>query len=196
MSPRLLLTLALAASALFATNSRAEAPPATAPLAAPKTKLQKKEIGAMRPLHVYGNIYLAGQPKPDDLALLKSEGVKTVITLRRRQEVDWDEAAAVEKHGMKFIEVPFGGPEELKPEVFDKILKVLRDKKRGPTVVHCGAANRVGGIWYAYRVLDGNLTPEAALEEAKTVGLRTPGYLDQAKAYVEQAQQKQSQPRP
>ncbi len=192
MSARPRVSLAAVATALFVATSHAEPPSATAITASPETKLQKKEIGAIRPLHVYGDIYLAGQPQPDDLALLKREGIKTVITLRKRQEVPWDQAAEVEKHGMKFIEVPFGAPDELKPEVFDKILKVLRDKKRGPTVVHCGAANRVGGIWYAYRVLDGNQTPAAALEEAKKVGLRTPGYLDQAKAYVEQARKKGS----
>lgn len=148
-------------------------------------KLEKKKLGTTRPVHALGNIYLAGQPQPEDLANMKSEGIKTIITLRKPQEVPWDEATAVEKQGMTYVAVPFAGPAELKPEVFDKVLKVLRDKKRGPTVLHCGSANRVGGIWYAYRILDGNLTPEAALAEAKVVGLRTPGYLEKAKEYVE-----------
>ncbi|NOZ39790.1 MAG: hypothetical protein GXP24_06140 [Planctomycetes bacterium] len=178
------------------TSSPADSSPlASSPLAsssqAPtvkKMKLQKKQLGDMQPVHALGDIYLAGQPTPEDLSLLKREGIKTVITLRKPEEVPWDEAAAVTQQGMKYVEAPFQAVEELKPEIFDKVLKVLRDKKRGPTMLHCGSANRVGAIWYAYRVLDGKLTPEAALEEAKIVGLRTQGYLDQAQVYVEKIQ--------
>lgn len=178
------------------TSSPADSSPlASSPLAsssqAPtvkKMKLQKKQLGDMQPVHALGDIYLAGQPTPEDLSLLKREGIKTVITLRKPEEVPWDEAAAVTQQGMKFVQIPFQQPEELKPKVFDDVLKVLRDKKRGPTMLHCGSANRVGAIWYAYRVLDGKLTPEAALEEAKIVGLRTQGYLDQAQVYVEKIQ--------
>jgi len=153
-----------------------------------KMALQKKQLGNMRPVHAWGDIYLAGQPTPEDLPLLKREGIQTIITLRKSAEVPWDEATAVTQQGMKFVQVPFQDPAELKPEVFEKVLKVLRDKKRGPTVLHCGSANRVGAIWYTYRILDGKISPEAALQEAQVVGLRTPAYLEQAQAYVEKMQ--------
>ena len=174
-------------SILFlAASAQAVTPPpiAATKQATKKLKLQKKSLGDMRPVHALGDIYLAGQPTPADLPLLKHAGIKTVITLRKTQEVSWDEAGAVTQQGMKFVSIPFQSPAELKPEIFEKTLKVLRDKKRGPTVLHCGSANRVGAIWYAYRVLDCELSPEAALKEAKTVGLRTPGYIDKAQAYV------------
>lgn len=160
---------------------------AVTPPQAPTVKkmvLQKKQLGDMRPVHAFGDIYLAGQPTPEDLTLLKQTGIKTIITLRKSNEISWDEATAVTQQGMKYVEAPFQTPEELKPEVFDKVLKVFRDKKRGPTVLHCASSNRVGAIWFAYRVLDDKLSPEAALEEAKIVGLRTPDYLVQAEAYV------------
>ena len=153
-----------------------------------KKQLQKEELGSIRPVHMLGNIYLAGQPQPEDLPLLQRAGIKTVITLRKLDELSWDEAAAVEAQQMKYVEVPFRSPEELTPKVFDELRKVLNSKSRGPTLLHCGSANRVGAIWYAYRILDGKLSPEAALKEAKTVGLRTPAYLEQAQAYVEQHQ--------
>ena len=153
-----------------------------------KMKLEKKEIGGIQPLHAFGDIYLAGHPTPEDLLLLKQEGVKTIITLCKRDEIPWDESVAVTQLDMKFFQVPFQSPAELKPEVFDQVLKVLRDKKRGPTVLHCASSNRVGAIWFAYRVLDGKLSPEAALEESKTVGLRTPAYLEVAQTYVQKVQ--------
>jgi len=166
---------------------RAQVPPDAQTPAIKKSELQKKNLGEMRPMHALGDVYLAGQPTPADLAIFKQQGIKTVITLRKAHEIPWDEAAAVKQLDMKFVRVPFQQPAELKPQVFDKVLKMLRDKKRGPTVLHCGSANRVGAIWYAHRILDGKLSPEAALKEAKVVGLRTPALLERAKAYVEQA---------
>jgi len=157
-----------------------------------KEALAKKSLGDIKQVHALGDIYLTGQPSVEDLRVLKKQGIETIITLRMPGEVPWDEAAAVKKEGMKFVSVPFQGPDELKPKVFDEVLKILRDKKkRGPTVLHCGSANRVGALWYAHRVLEGKLSPEAALKEAKTVGLRTPAYLDKAQEYVE-AQQSQT----
>lgn len=167
--------------------ARAVTPPQA--LVVKKMELQKKQLGDMQPVHAFGDIYLAGQPSPEDLMLLKRTGIKTIITLRKTNEISWDEAAAVTQQDMKYVEAPFQSPEELKPEVFDKVLKVLRDKKRGPTVLHCASSNRVGAIWYAYRVLDDKLSPEAALEEAKIVGLRTQGYFVQAQAYVLQVKE-------
>lgn len=156
---------------------------------AEQVRLKKKQLGDTEPVHAYGDIYLAGQPSPEELPLLEAAGIKTIISLRHKKELPWDEAATVKQNGMDFVHVPFAGAQQLKPEVFDKVLKVLRDKKRGPTVLHCGAANRVGAIWYAYRVLDGNLSPDEAMKEAQTVGLRTPAYLEKAQEYVKAVQQ-------
>ena len=159
---------------------------------AKEMKIEKKTIGEIRPLHAFGDIYLAGHPTPEDLSLLKQEGVQTIITLCKRDEIAWDESVAVTQLDIKFFQVPFQGPTELKPEVFDQVLKVLRDKKRGPTVLHCASSNRVGAIWYAYRVLDDKLSPEAALKEAQVVGLRTPGYVQKAQDYVKAVQTKRA----
>ena len=201
--------VAISGLLFFVASAQSAAPPAATPVAPPvappgnlsaskvsneapeapnELELQKKPLGDMQPVHALGDIYLAGQPTPQDLPLFKQAGIKTVITLRKPSEVPWDEAAAVSQQGMKFVSVPFQRPAELKTEVFEKVLEVLRDKKRGPTVLHCGSANRVGAIWYAYRVLDDKLSPEAALKEAKVVGLRTPGYIVEAQAYVKKIQ--------
>jgi len=151
-------------------------------------RLKERKLGSTEPVHALGDIYLAGQPSPEDLKVLKAEGIKTIISLRHKKELTWDEANAVKQNGMKFVHAPFSGADQLKPEIFDKVLKILRDKKRGPMVLHCGSSNRVGAIWYAYRVLDGKLSPDEAMKEAKKVGLRTPAYLDRAQEYVKEVQ--------
>ena len=160
-------------------------PPQAATPQEQKTVLKKLAIGDIHPLHVWGNIYLAGQPTPDDLTRLKKLGIKTIINLRRTQELSWDEAALVKRLGMRYVHAPFQAPQELKPEVFDKVRQVLRDRRQRPVMLHCASSNRVGAIWYAYRVLDGQLLPNQAIKEAQIVGLRTPEYLLKAQAYVE-----------
>ncbi len=157
-----------------------------------KIRLKKHQLGSTTPVHAFGNIYLAGQPSPDDLAIFRSKGIKTVITLRHTKELSWDEANAVKQNDMKFIQVPFLGADQLKPKTFDKLLEILRDKKQGPVVLHCGSSNRVGAIWYAYRILDGKLSHDEAKKEAQTVGLRTPAYLDMAQKYVAAKQKEQA----
>jgi protein tyrosine phosphatase (PTP) superfamily phosphohydrolase (DUF442 family) len=54
-----------------------------------------------------------------------------------------------------------------------------------PLLFHCASANRVGALWLPYRVLDNGITYDAALAEAKQVGLRAPGMETKAKDYIE-----------
>ncbi|MCA9232474.1 MAG: hypothetical protein KDA57_17630 [Planctomycetales bacterium] len=155
-------------------------------------RLKEKKLGTTKPVHAFGDIYLTGQPAAEDLGALSSAGVKTVISLRHTKELPWNEAKSVEMNGMRFIHAPFSGADQLKSEVFEKVLNDLRNERLRPVVLHCAVANRVGAIWYAYRVLDGGLLPEEALKEAQTVGLRTPAYLQRAQEYVEAAQRERS----
>ena len=110
------------------------------------------------------------------------------MTLRKPEELDWDEAAAVEAAGMEFIAVPFDGPEELTDDVFEHVRQVLVENGDEPLVLHCGRANRVGAVWMVHRVLDDGVGIDAALDEAKAVGLRTPEYIEKAKDYIRRRQ--------
>ena len=185
--PRYLMAIALGSAFIFVqhhTTTNAQPPES-----AKADRLKKVKLGSISPLTAFGDIYLAGQPKPEEMALLKSHGIKTVICLRHKKELPWDEGTAVDNAGMKYVHVPFQGAKQLTPETFEKVIQTFRDKRSGPTLLHCGAANRVGAIWYAYRVLDGKLSPEEAEKEAKQVGLRTPAYLEKAKQYVQAVQE-------
>ena len=159
-----------------------------------KPKLAKKKLGSIRPLTAYGDLWMAGQPQQSDIQLLKQQGIKTVVTLRKPGEVPWDQQAAYKQAGIKFMTIPFQKPEELTPEVFGKVRKLLNDKQRGPTLLHCGSSNRVAAVWYAHRVLDGKLSADEAATEAKIVGIRSQALLEKAKQYVASEQAKQSRP--
>lgn len=162
-----------------------------------KRTLRPGRLGSTYKIHAFGDILLAGQPTLNDLNAAKAAGIKTVINLRLPQEMRFDEAAAVRDLGMAYHNFPISGPETLTDKVFEDIRKLLNDKKKRGVLVHCASANRVGAVWLPYRVLDGGMSYEKALAEARQIGLRTPQYEPKAAAYIKKKQEcaarKQSQ---
>jgi len=133
--------------------------------------VEPAELGSTVNVHRSGDVYLSGQFQPEDIDALQAAGIKRVISLRTPGEIDWDEQAVLEAAGIEFIEVPFRKPESLDDDVFAEIRGLLSDPS-GRTLLHCGSANRVGGIWLPFRVLDQGVDLETALEEARSVGLK------------------------
>lgn len=146
--------------------------------------LEPYECGSITRLHTYGGVFLASQPAPEDLRQAKDGGIHTVVNLRKPGEIEWDEGAVVEDLGLEYHNIPFSGPEELTDEVFDRVREILNDETKRPVLLHCSSANRVGAIWLAHRVLDDGLVAEAAIEEARTVGLGSDAYEAKALDYV------------
>jgi uncharacterized protein (TIGR01244 family) len=148
-------------------------------------RLEPYECGTITRLHTLGGVFLASQPKPDDFAQAKKGGVKTVINLRHAKEIkDFDEKQVVEAEGLTYIALPWNGPDELTDDIFDKSRELLKTAQR-PILLHCAAANRVGAVWLPHRVLDGGLSWDAALAEAKIVGLKSADYEAKAKDYIQ-----------
>ena len=142
------------------------------------------QCGSVQRLHTLGGVFLASQPSAEDFAQAQLGGVRAVLDIRHDAETpDLNERAVVEGLGMTYLHRPWNGPDELTDAVFDDLRTILRDGEK-PLLFHCGSANRVGAIWLAHRVLDGGLEVEAALAEAKTVGLKSPAYEQKALDYV------------
>lgn len=155
-------------------------------------KLEPAKCGSVKQLHVLDDIYLAGQPTAADFQEFKKRGVKSVLNLRTKEELDFDQAKTLKSLGLEYHHVPIASPDALTDETFDKLRKLLNEKEQRPMLMHCAVASRVGAVWLAHRVLDGGLTYEAALAEAKTVGLKTPALEAKAKEYI--AKQKAKKP--
>jgi protein tyrosine phosphatase (PTP) superfamily phosphohydrolase (DUF442 family) len=169
-------------------RSAALAPAAATPEAAAPTdlpRLARVEVGTTTPAHQFGNYYLAGQPSEADLALWKERGVRTIISLRTPGEIDWDEKAAAEALGLKFVSIPFRGADSLGDRQIEEALAALEAGEREGVLLHCATSNRVGAIWYAHRIRRDGLSPEAALAEAKTAGLRSTALSDVVNEYCE-----------
>ena len=136
-------------------------------------------------LQVNKDFCTGGQPRPEHFAMLKSQGVKTVLNLRTPGEHRAEEEkATVEQAGMKYYNIPvvYTAP------TFDQVeefLKLTDDPANRPMFVHCTAAIRVGGFWLIRRVVRDGLTWDAALEEARKVGLQNAPHLEEfAKSYI------------
>ena len=145
------------------------------------------ELGNTKNVHVLNNLYFAGQFQKDELETFKNKKITRVITLRTDQEIDWDEQAAVEAADIEFIKIPFLAPESLTDEVFDQCRECLKDNSK-TTLLHCGSANRVGGVWLPYRVLDEGVELETALKEARQIGLKAPFIEEKALDYIKRKQ--------
>lgn len=150
--------------------------------------LEPYECGTITRLHTLGGVFLASQPKPEDFVQAKKGGVKTVINLRHENEnKEFDEAQVVKAEGLEYINLPFNGADEMTDEVLDQARHLLNTAPR-PILLHCSSANRVGAVWLPYRVLDGGLSWDEALAEAKIVGLKSPDYEQRARDYIRRRQ--------
>ncbi len=150
--------------------------------------LTKAELGATRNVHSFGKTMLCGQPSAAEFSEAKKRGIKTVITLREKTEIDWDEAAALRQLGLNFYQLGFRAPDSLTPAIIEKTVTIMGDPKSMPVMLHCASANRVGALWLAHRVLNDKIDIETARKEAKTVGLRTPAYEERVLSYIKKKQ--------
>ena len=136
-------------------------------------------------LRVSTDFCTGGQPRPEHFAKLKAQGVKTVLNLRTPGEHRADEERqAIEQAGLKYFNIPvvYTAP---KPEQADEFLKMTDDPANRPMFIHCTAAIRVGAFWLIRRVVRDGWTWDAALEEAKKVGLVNAPHLEEfARRYI------------
>jgi uncharacterized protein (TIGR01244 family) len=137
-------------------------------------------------LQVTPQFCTGGQPRPEHFAKLKADGVKAVLNLRTPGEYRADEEqAAVDKAGMKYFNIPvvYTAPTDAQA---DEFLRITDEPSNRPMFIHCTAAIRVGAFWLIRRVMRDGMTFDAALEEAKKVGLNNAPHLeDFARKYID-----------
>jgi uncharacterized protein (TIGR01244 family) len=136
-------------------------------------------------LQVTQQFCTGGQPRPEHFAKLKADGVKAVLNLRTPGEHRAEEEqAAVEQAGMKYFNIPVVYTAPTDAQV-DEFLRITDDPANRPMFIHCTAAIRVGTFWMIRRVIRDGMSAEAALEEAKKVGLTNAPHLeDFARNYI------------
>ena len=150
-------------------------------------QVQKKEVAGIRNYsRVDATVGCGGAVDPAAMVTLKKEGFVSVINLRMPNEPGADvEAgrAAATAAGVKYIHLPFNVamPDS---KVVDSFLAAVADKSNQPVFIHCGSANRVGGMWMIKRALQDKWTIEKAKEEGQAIGLNSPELIAFATEYI------------
>ena len=138
-------------------------------------QVQKKEVaGIVNYSRVDATVGCGGRVSPAAMASLKGEGFVSVINLRQATEPEADidaGRAAAQAAGLKYIHLPFNAASP-DPKVVDSFLAAVGDKSNQPVFIHCGSANRVGGLWMIKRALRDGWEIPRAQAEAEAIGLR------------------------
>lgn len=118
-----------------------------------------------------GAIVLGGQPSPAALRRLADSGFRTIVSTRAATELDWDEEAAVEALGMRFVRIPIPLPlTPVTPEQVEALDRVLA-AERGPVFLHCAAGIRAAVLWAVWRREAHAVDPAATLRQVEEAGL-------------------------
>jgi uncharacterized protein (TIGR01244 family) len=150
-------------------------------------QVTKSEMAGIRNYsRVDATVGCGGAVDPAAMASLKKEGYVSVINLRQASEpgADIDAGrAAAQAAGLKYIHLPFNvaAPDS---KVVDSFLAAVADKSNQPVFIHCGSANRVGGVWMIKRVLQDKWTVDRARTEAEAIGLSNPQMAAFANEYI------------
>jgi uncharacterized protein (TIGR01244 family) len=145
--------------------------------------------GELPPIHnflqVSQEFCTGGQPRLEHFAKLKADGVKAVLNLRTPGEHRADEEkAAVEQAGLKYFNIPVVYTNPTDAQV-DEFLEITDDPANRPMFIHCTAAIRVGAFWMIRRAVRDGVTVDAALEDARKVGLVNAPHLEEfARKYI------------
>jgi uncharacterized protein (TIGR01244 family) len=154
-------------------------------------QVQKKEVaGIVNYSRVDATVGCGGRVSPSAMSALKAEGYVSVINLRQASEADADidgGRAAAQAAGLKYIHLPFNAASP-DPKVVDSFLAAVGDKSNQPMFIHCGSANRVGGMWMIKRVLRDGWEIPRAQTEAEAIGLRDPKLTAFAIDYIKSHQ--------
>jgi len=152
-------------------------------------QVKKSELPGIRNYsRVDATVGCGGATDPAAMAGLKKEGYVSVINLRLANEPGADvEAgrAAAQAAGLKYIHLPFNGASP-DPKVVSDFLGAVADKSNQPVFIHCGSANRVGGVWMIKRVLQDGWAVDRAQAEAEAIGLTSPQMLAFATTYIKE----------
>ena len=150
-------------------------------------QVRKQEMAGIRNYsRVDASVGCGGATDPSAIGELKKEGYVSIINLRLPTEEGANvegERAAAQAAGLKYIHLPFNAamPDS---KVVDSFLAAVGDKSNQPVFIHCGSANRVGGMWMIKRALKDGWPIERARQEAEAIGLRDPQLTAFATTYI------------
>jgi protein tyrosine phosphatase (PTP) superfamily phosphohydrolase (DUF442 family) len=114
---------------------------------------------------VNATYFRGSQPQGEDYAALASLGVKTVINLIGDDDLDADERAAVERSGMRYVQIPMTTHRPPTPKQQEFFLSIVNWAENQPVYVRCvGGRHRTGVMTAIYRMTTDGLTGKEAFD--------------------------------
>ena len=125
-----------------------------------------------RNMRVFDNVYVGGQPTPEELRQAVAKGVTTVVNLRASDEPGVaEQERLVAELGVNYVAIPVSSPDDLDRTAAQKLDDALASAQGKPVIVHCASGNRVGAL-FAIRAHEiQNQTPAEALATGLEYGL-------------------------
>lgn len=108
--------------------------------------------------------YRGARPDEEDYAALAALGIKTIIDLTDNSREY--EQPAVERAGLRYINIPMVDKSYPRMDQIDEFLKVANDPETGKFFVHCaGGRHRTGVVGAVYRFTQYNWNLDQVLAE-------------------------------
>ncbi|OWT43233.1 tyrosine phosphatase [Pochonia chlamydosporia 170] len=107
---------------------------------------------------VIPGVYRSSYPKPEDYDFLRNLGLKTVVTLVKKDELDHDLESFVTSNGIHQVIFNMKGTkkESIPMSTMRSILELVLDRKNYPLMIHCNhGKHRTGCVVAAIRKLSG-----------------------------------------
>ncbi|MEZ4750453.1 MAG: tyrosine-protein phosphatase [Bdellovibrionota bacterium] len=119
------------------------------------------------------DLYRGGRPQRQDFDWLRSQGIRTVVSLEIQSTVA-SEAKAVKKAGMQFLSLPMSVYKAPSDREMNTILDWLSDPKLQPVFVHCRhGEDRSGLVIGVFRVEEMDWEAKKAHKEMLQKGFHT-----------------------
>jgi uncharacterized protein (TIGR01244 family) len=150
--------------------------------------VRKIEVGETPNVKTTGEkIFFGGQPAPEDFALFKDKGVKTIINLRSQEEVEglaFNEEEIVKELGMNYVHVPLKGG-QLDDDHLRDTVKAIAGARASNVLIHCASGNRVGFSWSLFQGTEGDEDVAKAIAMGKDAGMRSERLEARAQKFLE-----------
>ena len=135
--------------------------------------LPEPTLGSMRNVSVCDAVWTGSHPTPDDLELADRRGIATAIDLTSPDEwPGYDAAAVCEDLGIDYVRVEVSGDAPIPDGVVDRALVELRRHDHGSILLFSGSGDRAAMLLAIWRVVDGAVGVDQAIEEARRCGMK------------------------
>lgn len=129
-------------------------------------------------VQMHADLHLGSQPDAADLELLRLRGVRTVIDLRLRSEIDEANQQLAARSGLRYVHIGVD-KSSLTEDVITQVTRALRSGD-GPYVVHSGAGVRAAVILVIRRAREKAWSLDKTLRTLRLMGSdisRSPEFL-------------------